>query len=218
MEDKRNYITFKNSRKNWRITWLLGIVALIIYYLFSLNWYHFYLYFFLAGIFSLIYSFFSWGKADSTKLTLYIYKLFRRVKVTFPWEQIDSISKGHEFMKEPTVVLGGNAGIPITIETEAENIEIVLKGKIEDPTKFISKKTIRYKETLSSKSSNKIIISKLPDEGIDFFLCKVKEFTGIEIDDSYCKKCFLKRSAILTSDIILALSACFFICNFVLFK
>ena len=157
MEDKRNYITFKNSRKNWRITWLLGIVALIIYYLFSLNWYHFYLYFFLAGIFSLIYSFFSWGKADSTKLTLYIYKLFRRVKVTFPWEQIDSISKGHEFMKEPTVVLGGNAGIPITIETEAENIEIVLKGKIEDPQNLYQKKQLDIKKPYLQKAVIKLL-------------------------------------------------------------
>jgi len=140
MNDKK--LKIRNSRKTWRKTWTIGFFVLIVYQFFTLNLYHFYLYFYLAGCIPLFNSIRKWALLNDRGVSIFYGLLFRR-KVFLNWDQVNSVAV-IEVIKKTFYGSGGKFGhYPggPTIDVEYPAISISFSGTIPDQEKYrITKK------------------------------------------------------------------------------
>ncbi|MCP3941882.1 MAG: hypothetical protein GY710_10415 [Desulfobacteraceae bacterium] len=151
---------------------MIGSVIGILYTLFSLNLYHFYLYFYCVGFFSLINSLIPWGEIDFEKISLYYWSGLKRKAVTFYWNQIESVG----FIKEKKKVQGGaRIGLPIEVEKKVFCIKMKEDYKNTDQLCDATNKDSFYYD---DQNKNFIVYQK-PENGFLSLIFHAQKFTNI---------------------------------------
>ena len=164
-------IRIKNQRASIISSLIIGIISKYAYDLLDLNFYHFYLYFYIVSIIMLFFSRVPWGEMDENGLSIRCGILNNR-KIDLNWKIIESISKVTAKQKEPFFTGASSYGMPVATETKKDLINIKLANGIE-AAKI-------YKNLESQRPhilSNRIIVKdlslkiySLPSIGIDTFV------------------------------------------------
>ena len=118
-------IRIKKQRTSIIFSLMIGIISKYIYDLLDLNFYNFYLYFYLVSIIMLFISRVPWGKIDENGLSIRC-GVFNNRKIDLNWKIIESISKATSKKKEPFFTAASSYGIPVAAETKRDLINIKL--------------------------------------------------------------------------------------------
>lgn len=177
MNCDKNTIKLRGSKSAWRLPWILGILSLIFYRTADLYFYHFYVYFFIAGIISLYSEWKGWGEINSEGLTIYM-GILKLNPIVINWIDIDKITK-LQVTKKIIVYGGGRALIPVPVEVDTEPISIVFEN--EAGTSLIKKMKKNEKNRFGQKieigdNDKTILLYIEPIEGQDFFIQAANQY------------------------------------------
>jgi hypothetical protein len=185
-----NQITIRKSRKDWRKAWIYGTISLVFYHLFALSWYHFYLYFFIAGIISYLISIQPWAKANSEGLKIFFGAFFNRQNVFIEWEKIYDL-KVDIVQKKSTMRSGGRDTIPSQVDIEQVALVIKLKEKVS--MEFLNcfqglKKSFFNNDDIELKNDNtELLLYTEPEFSFESVVKKMKKYFKLAESDSYPK-------------------------------
>jgi hypothetical protein len=196
-----NQIIIRKSRKDWRKAWIYGTICLVFYHLFVLSWYHFYLYFFIAGIISYLISIQPWAKANSEGLRIFFGAFFNRQNVFIEWEKIYDL-KVDIIQRKSTMRSGGRDTIPSPVDIEQVALVIKLKEKIS--TDFSNcfqgmKNSFFNNDDIELLNDNtELLLYTEPELTFESVVEKIKKYFHFAGSDSYPKSntrwLFLKNS------------------------
>ena len=172
--------------RRWRSPWILGIISLIVYKIFHLDFFHFYIYFFIAGIITIYIEWPGWGELSNDGL-LIRYGLLNRYKLFLRWHEIKMVKTVYKTINYVPVCAWGamydKKGYDISY------IGIELKNQ---PNEYKVKpfKRFRFKmlfgQTIDFIDNNTLILDTEPDCGTKKFYDIISEFLPIEKDSDIC--------------------------------
>jgi len=175
----RGRIIIHNSRKTWRITWIIGgllsILAWIVnHHIFFVNWY-----FLGVGLIPLFNSFFKYAEINKEGLTIFHGIFFNRKNIFFGWSRISDI--GMETIKKVGSISGGGR-IWVTVKDEYEDdvFKIVLKEPLTANERILllkdDKHNIFVDEYSINEKGDEIILNTEPEGGFAGLLNLVSKF------------------------------------------
>jgi hypothetical protein len=175
-------IKIRGSIKDWRKPWIVGVICLIAYLGFKIDYYHFYLYFFLAGIMTVIFEFRGWGEIGSDGL-LVRFGLLGLKSVFFRWDEINKI-KPFDLKEKLFIRFGGGMTLPTDDQYTITTIGIELTGTLsDDRAKYFNKLRRKYifGQELNVLEDNKtVLLHREPVYGLNYFLDLVSKYVTVE--------------------------------------
>ena len=191
--------------RRWRSPWIVGIISLIVYKIYHLDFFHFYIYFFAAGIITFYIEWPGWGQLRNDGL-LIRYGLLNRYKLFLKWHEIKRVKTVKKTINYIGSIHGGamydKEGYDISY------ISIELKNQ-PDEHKVKPFKKFRFKmlfgKTINLINNNTLILDTEPDCGTNKFFEIISEFIPIEknIDTRDSLKCEKKNSSLNILDLLL---------------
>jgi hypothetical protein len=203
-------IEIRGSIKDWRKPWIVGVICLIAYFVFKIDYYHFYLYFFIAGIITVCLELRGWGEIGPDGL-LIRFGLLKLKSVFFRWNEIKMV-KPFDLKEKLFIRFGGGMALPTNDQYSISTIGIELKETLSaDRKKFLKKLSRKYvfgQEINMFEDNRNVLLHKEPACGLKYFLGLVSKYVTVEgNEDSHTTKGKDKRyHAVSMMDLIIFVS------------
>ena len=163
------------SKREWVSPILVGVLCLIVYEYFKLDFYKFYVYFFVAGIVSFCFYLIGWGTISPQGL-LIRFGVFKIRKIFLRWEDIKNISILH-VKKKFHIRSGGGYSIPTGEDIKIKALGIETFKQFSDNSqksiRRLSRNTIFGQHIEINKGENILLLYGEPACGFDFLIKKI---------------------------------------------
>ena len=178
LNSRTNTISFYNSRRTWRFTWIIGgllslLAYLVDHHILFLNWY-----FLAVGLIPLFNSFFKYAELNDIGITIYYGIFFNRKKLELSWFQISDI--GIKTEKEMgTVSAGGRVWVSSREEYEKDRFLIQLKNPLTqtlcEALNNSNRMNLFVNEYEINEKRTAIKLNTEPQEGFDILSYKARK-------------------------------------------
>jgi hypothetical protein len=178
-----NSTRLKKPRNDWWIAWTGGAFAQILYNAFSMQLYHYYIYFYIVGLILLTDSLIGWGKLNVDGIKIRIGLGFKSI-LYFKWRDISEVQIVN-IKKTSNITSGGLSKIPFTsvyydralVLTFNNAVNRELKTKLE----AIKKRSIFKEKVALDDQKNKLMVFEKPEEGFRKIVSAIKSLEKIDI-------------------------------------
>ena len=179
----KNTVHFKKTRDNWSAALLGGALAQILYNVFSMQLYHYYIYFYIVGIILLVDSIIGWGKLNADGIDI---RLGLGLKRTLYFQLRDIIKVEIKDIKKTSIISsGGLSKIPFInsdyvralVLTFNKSFDHDSKAKIEE----IKKNTMFKDKVDFDNQENKLFVFEKPDGGFRKVVTAIKKYSSHEL-------------------------------------
>lgn len=172
---------FRNSRKTWRETWIIGIALILLKHVFQHNLFYLYYYFFGIGLISLFYSFQKYAIVTDNGLTLYFGIFFKRKSIRLEWGDILNVAYSR-YKKSFIGTVGGRVRIPIKETIELRGLLLKLKKPLpkkdqSDLTNGIKDNFI-MKEVKIRENGSELLLLNPPEGGMKNLVSSVGKYVS----------------------------------------
>jgi len=176
-------IHFKKPRGYWWDVWSAGAIAQILYNFFSMQLYHYYIYFYIVGIILLADALIGWGRLNADGIKIRLGLGFRNT-LYFKWQDIIKVEI-RNIKKTSTISSGGLSNIPF-IHSDCVRALVLtfnlpfncdLKSKIDTIKKFSM-----FKDKIDcDDQENELIVFEKPDGGFRKVVTAIKIYASPEL-------------------------------------
>ena len=171
---------FRGSIKEYRIPWISGIICLAAYKFLQLDFYHFYIYFFIASYITIYLQWIGWGELQGDGLIIR-YGAFNFRKLLIKWNEIECVKTVYK--TDNYIPLGGFGAMYDPKGTKIRYIGFEYKSMVPQAiTSLVKKDQIKMLlgQTIDLLDSNILILKDEPSCGIDVFYKLLSEFVNVE--------------------------------------
>ena len=178
-----NSVHFLKHQEDWTAALFGGAFAQILYNVFSMQLYHYYIYFYVVGIILLIDSIIGWGKLNSNGINIRLGFIFKK-NLNLEWKDIIKVEvKG---VKETSVITsGGLSKIPFVHSDYAMVLVFTLKNKLNYDIKSkicaINKYGLFPPKLGFDDQQGTLIVYEKPDGGFTKVVNNIKRYASNEI-------------------------------------
>lgn len=172
---------FRRSRLTWRLTWTIGMFFLFLHQTTGLNFYWIYLYLFVVGSISLLFSMVPYIIFDDVKISFYYRKLIIFKKVTIDWAKIKTIAF-KEITEKVHFTAGDFVRAPATLDTKKMAMSFIVDdNNISDELMTTSGKKLFPSDLIFSKKNSEILVTKAPDGGFSYLVDSLKKTVNSDV-------------------------------------
>ena len=200
----RGRVIIHNSRRTWRITWIIGgllsfLAWIVDHHILFFNWY-----FLAVGLIPLLNSLFKYAEMDNEGLTIFHGIFFNRKRTFLDWSRISDI-RMETVKKVGSVSAGGRIWVSMKEEYEDDVFKIILNNPLTTLETEVLRKSNKHNifvdEYSINEKGNEIVLNTEPEGGFEGFLNHISRFENLENEHTYTPRSvsyyFLETFAVL---------------------
>lgn len=179
----KNSTRLIRPRSDWWEVWTAGAIAQILYNAFSMQLYHYYIYFYIVGLILLADSLIGWGSLNANGIKIRLGIGFKS-NLYFEWKDILKVEVVN-FKRTSIITSGGLSKIPYVADfyiralvlTSCNGFSQELKTKIQ----AIRKRSIFKEKVALDCQKNKVIFFEKPEGGFIKVVSTLKSYENLKL-------------------------------------